>query len=63
MGMAIAEAYLAAQYNRPGFELINNFTYGLVSDGDLMEGVAAEAAPLAGHLKLGNVASVNLFQR
>ena len=55
VGMAIAEAYLAARYNKPGFELINHFTYGLVSDGDLMEGVSAEAAPLAGHLKLGKL--------
>ena len=55
VGMAIAESYLAAGYNRPGFELINHFTYGLVSDGDLMEGVAAEAASLAGHLKLGKL--------
>ena len=55
VGMAIAEAYLAARYNRPGSELINHFTYGLVSDGDLMEGVAAEAASLAGHLKLGKL--------
>jgi transketolase len=55
VGMAIAEAYLAARYNRPGFEIINHFTYGLVSDGDLMEGVAAEAASLAGHLKLGKL--------
>jgi len=55
VGMAIAEAYLAARYNRPGFQIINHFTYGLVSDGDLMEGVAAEAASLAGHLKLGKL--------
>ena len=55
VGMAIAERYLAARYNRPGFEIINHFTYGLVSDGDLMEGVAAEAASLAGHLKLGRL--------
>ena len=55
VGMAIAEAYLAARYNRPGFEIIHHFTYGLVSDGDLMEGVAAEAASLAGHLKLGKL--------
>jgi transketolase len=55
VGLAIAEAYLAARYNRPGFEIINHFTYGLVSDGDLMEGVAAEAASLAGHLKLGKL--------
>ena len=55
VGMAIAEAYLAARYNRPGFEIIHHVTYGLVSDGDLMEGVAAEAASLAGHLKLGKL--------
>ncbi len=55
VGMAIAEAYLAARYNRPGFEIINHRTYGLVSDGDLMEGVSSEAAPLAGHLKLGKL--------
>jgi transketolase len=55
VGMAIAEAYLAARYNRPGFEIINHFTYGIVSDGDLMEGVAAEAASMAGHLKLGKL--------
>ncbi|NOT35644.1 MAG: transketolase [Candidatus Eisenbacteria bacterium] len=55
VGMAIAEAHLAARYNRPGHEVIDHFTYGLVSDGDLMEGVAAEAASLAGHLKLGKL--------
>jgi len=55
VGMAIAEAYLAARYNRPGFKIINHFTYALVSDGDLMEGVASEAASLAGHLKLGKL--------
>ena len=55
VGMAMAEAHLAACYNRPGSEIINHFTYGLVSDGDLMEGVAAEAASLAGHLKLGKL--------
>ena len=55
VGMAIAEAYLAAQYNRPGFEIISHFTYGLVSDGDLMEGVASEAASLAGQLELGKL--------
>ncbi len=55
VGMAIAEAYIAARYNRPEFEIINHFTYGLVSDGDLMEGVASEAASLAGHLKLGKL--------
>lgn len=55
VGMAIAEAHLAARYNRPGYEIINHCTYGLVSDGDLMEGVASEAASLAGHLKLGKL--------
>lgn len=55
VGMAIAEAHLAARYNRPGFEIVNHFTYGIVSDGDLMEGVASEAASLAGHLRLGKL--------
>ena len=55
VGMAIAEAQLTARYNRPGFEVIDHATYALVSDGDLMEGVAAEAASLAGHLKLGKL--------
>jgi transketolase len=55
VGFAIAEAYLAARYNRPGHEIVNHFTYALVTDGDLMEGVASEAASLAGHLKLGKM--------
>ena len=55
VGMAIAEAHLAARYNRPGFEIVSHFTYGIVSDGDLMEGVAAETASLAGHLQLGKL--------
>jgi transketolase len=55
VGIAMAERYLAARYNRPGFEIINHFTYGIVSDGDLMEGVASEAASLAGHLNLGKL--------
>src|SRR5512139_1621617 len=55
VGMAIAEAFLAARYNRPGYKIIDHYTYGLVSDGDLMEGVAAEAASLAGHLQLGKL--------
>ena len=55
VGMAIAEASLAACYNRPGFPLVNHYTYCLAGDGDLMEGVAAEAASLAGHLGLGRL--------
>jgi transketolase len=55
VGMAIAEAQLAARYNRPGFNVIDHATYAIVSDGDLMEGVAAEAASLAGHLQLGKI--------
>jgi transketolase len=55
VGMAIAEDYLAARYNRPGRQIVNHYTYALVSDGDLMEGVASEAASLAGHLKLGKL--------
>ena len=55
VGMAMAEAHLAARYNRAGFEVINHFTYGIVSDGDLMEGIASEAASLAGHLRLGKL--------
>src|SRR3979411_1763984 len=55
VGMAIAEAQLAARYNRPGLEVIDHATYAIVSDGDLMEGVASEAASLAGHLRLGEL--------
>jgi transketolase len=55
VGMAIAEAHLAARYNRPGSDLVNHRTYVLASDGDLMEGVASEAASLAGHLRLGKL--------
>src|SRR5262249_47272290 len=55
VGMAIGEAHLAARYNRPGHEVFNHFTYVLASDGDLMEGVQAEAASLAGHLQLGKL--------
>jgi transketolase len=55
VGMALAEARLAARYNRPGFEIIDHATYAIASDGDLMEGVASEAASLAGHLRLGKL--------
>jgi transketolase len=55
VGMAIAEAHLASIYNRPGHDIIDHTTYGIVTDGDLMEGIAAEAASLAGHLRLGKL--------
>ena len=55
VGMALAEAHLSACFNRPGFRLVDHYTYGLVSDGDLMEGVASEAASLAGALCLGKL--------
>jgi transketolase len=55
VGMAMGAAHLAARFNRPGFDLVDNHVYAIVSDGDLMEGVASEAASLAGHLKLGNL--------
>ncbi|MFH1003467.1 MAG: transketolase [Chloroflexota bacterium] len=55
VGMAMAERWLAAHYNRPGHEIIDHYTYALVSDGDLMEGVASEAASLAGTLRLGKL--------
>ena len=55
VGSAMAEEFLAARYNKPDFKLYDHYTYGIVSDGDLMEGVASEAASLAGHLKLGKI--------
>lgn len=55
VGMAIAERYLAARFNQPDFEVVDHYTYAICSDGDLMEGVAAEAASLAGHLGLGKL--------
>ena len=55
VGMAIAEAHLAARYNRDGHPLFDHRTWAIVSDGDLMEGVASEAASLAGHLRLGKL--------
>jgi transketolase len=55
VGLAIAERFLAARFNRPGDEIVDHYTYAIVSDGDLMEGVASEAASLAGHLKLGKL--------
>jgi len=55
VGMAIASKWLAANYNQPNFELFDFSTYAVCGDGDLMEGVASEAASLAGHLRLGNL--------
>ena len=55
VGMAMAERFLAAYFNRPSHTIVDHFTYAIVSDGDLMEGVASEAASLAGHLRLGKL--------
>ncbi len=55
VGMAMAERHLAAKYNQPGFDLVDHFTYTICGDGDLMEGVSAEAASLAAHLRLGKL--------
>ena len=55
VGMAIAERWLANHYNRPGHEIVDHYTYAIVSDGDLQEGVASEAASLAGTLRLGKL--------
>jgi transketolase len=55
VGMAIAERWLAEHYNRPGYEIINHYTYVLASDGDMQEGVSSEAASLAGTLRMGKL--------
>jgi len=55
VGFAIAQKYLAATYNKPGFDLFDYHIYAICSDGDMMEGVTSEAASLAGHLELGNM--------
>src|SRR6266436_306084 len=55
VGMAMGAAHLAAKFNQKDFSLIDHYVYAIVSDGDLMEGVSAEAASLAGHLKLGKL--------
>ncbi|MEP6918393.1 MAG: transketolase, partial [Acidobacteriota bacterium] len=55
VGMAIAERWLAATYNRPGYDLFDHRVYALCGDGDMMEGISSEAASLAGHLKLSNL--------
>lgn len=55
IGMAMAERFLASRFNKEGHQLINHYTYAIVSDGDLMEGISHEAASLAGHLKLSKL--------
>ncbi|MHA1136753.1 MAG: transketolase [Candidatus Thorarchaeota archaeon] len=55
VGLAIAEAHLAAVFNRPNYNIVDHHIYAIVTDGDLMEGLSSEAASLAGHLKLGNI--------
>ena len=55
VGMALAEAHLAARFNRPGYPVVDHWTYVLASDGDLMEGISHEAASLAGHWGLGRL--------
>lgn len=55
VGMAIAEAHLAATFNKHGFDIVNHYTYAIVTDGDMMEGISSEAASLAGTLKLGKL--------
>ncbi|CAG7855106.1 Probable transketolase Short=TK [Serendipita indica DSM 11827] len=58
VGLAIGQAHMAAVYNKPGFDVISNHTYMFTGDGCLMEGVASEAASLAGHLQLGNLIAI-----
>ncbi len=55
VGMALAEQWMAARYNRPGFDIVNHMTYCMVSDGDMQEGISSEAASLAGTLRLGKL--------
>lgn len=55
VGFAIAQKYMAARYNKPGFEIFNYKIYAICSDGDMMEGITSEAASIAGHLQLGNM--------
>ncbi len=55
VGMAVAEAHLGAEFNRPGFEIINHWTYAIITDGDMMEGITSEAASFAGHQRLGKL--------
>ncbi len=55
VGMAMAATHLAAEFNQPGYEIFQSYIYGIVTDGDLMEGISSEAASLAGHLQLGRI--------
>lgn len=63
VGMAIAQEYLGQYFNRPGYPLVDHYIYALVSDGDMMEGIASEAASMAGHLGLGRLIYVYLDNR
>mgnify|MGYP001209210227 CR=1 FL=1 len=58
VGLAIAQANFAATYNKPGFEISDNYTYAMLGDGCLQEGVSSEASSLAGHLQLGNLIAI-----
>jgi transketolase len=58
VGLAMAQAQTAGTFNKPGFDLINNYTYTFFGDGCAMEGIASEAASTAGHLQLGNLIAV-----
>ena len=58
VGMAIAETHLAAEFNRPGHAIVDHWTYTICSDGDMQEGIASEAASLAGHLRLGKLVAL-----
>ena len=58
VGLAIAQAHTGAVFNKPGFDLVNNHTYVIFGDGCAQEGVASEAASLAGHLQLGNLIAI-----
>jgi len=58
VGLAIAQAHLAATYNKPEFNVVDNYTYVFLGDGCLQEGVASEACSLAGHLQLGNLIAI-----
>jgi transketolase len=58
VGLAMAQAHTAAVFNKPGYDLFDNYTYTIFGDGCAMEGVACEAASMAGHLKLGNLIAI-----